>query len=264
MEIKKVANKGVLRKCSLEGFNFQIDPYLGCEHLCSYCYGLNRARFDWEKQVLMYEDLIGELSHELDVFPPQKIYIGMNCDPYQPAERDFEQTRQALLLFSGKGFSTCILTKSDLVTRDIEIIKKIPGASVGTSLAFLEEKDRKLFEKNPPGSKERLKMLAEMKKAEIETYTLICPVMPFLSDVEGLIEQAAPYSDTIWVYPLKFGSPGDKNWKVVRKILAENYPDLVEEFTQIVFSSHHPYWGKLREKLEKVERENKVNIRIEF
>ncbi len=264
MEFKKVANKGVMRKCYLEGFNFQIDPYFGCEHLCSYCYGLNRARFDWEKQVLMYEDLVKELSRELDVFPPQTIYIGMNCDPYQPAESEYEQTRQTLLLLSGKGFSTCVLTKSPLATRDIEILKKIPNASIGTSLAFSEEGTRGLFEKKSPPKIERLEMLGEMKKAGIETYTLICPVIPFITDVPRLIEIAAPYSDTIWVYPLKFASTKNPNWQRVRKILVKNFPDLVREFTAIVFSENHYYWDDLREELEKVNKGIKANIRMEF
>jgi len=264
LEIKRVANKGVLRKCNLEGFNFQIDPYFGCEHLCEYCYGLNRARFDWEKQVLIYEDLVKELSRELDVFPPQTIYIGMNCDPYQPAEKKFEQTRETLLLLSGKGFSASLLTKGVLATRDIELLKKIPDASIGTSLAFLEEGTRRLFEKNSPPNIERMEMLGEMKNAGIETYTLICPVMPFITEVPGLIELAAPYSDTIWVYPLKFESTKDPNWQKVSKILEKNFPDLVEKFTTIVFSENHYYWDDLREELEKINKEIKANIRMEF
>lgn len=264
MEIKKVANKGVLRKCNLEGFNFQVDPYFGCEHLCAYCYGLNRSRFDWEKQVLMYEDVVKELSRELDFFPPQTIYIGMNCDPYQPAEKEYEQTREILQLLSRKGFSACVLTKGAFVNRDIELLKKIPNASIGTSLAFLEEETRRLFEKNSPPNIERLEMLGEMKKAGIETYTLLCPVIPFFTDVPRLIEIAAPYSDTIWVYPVKFESKKVLNWKKVCKILGENFPDLIEEFTAIVFSENHYYWDDLREELEKIAKEIKANIRMEF
>jgi len=264
LEIKKIANRGVLRKCNLEGFNFQVDPYFGCEHLCAYCYGLNRARFDWEKQLIIYDNLVGELSGELDVFPPQTILIGMNCDPYQPAEKDLKQTRHLLQLLAEKGYSASILTKGTLATRDIEIFKKLPEVSIGTSLAFLEEEKRVLFEEKSPGNAERLKMLAEIKQAGIETYTLICPVMPLITDVEGLIEQAAPFSDTIWVYPLRFETDLDRNWKNVRKILKKNFPDIIDEFYTIVFSKNHPYWDDLREELEEIKKTLNVNLRVEF
>ena len=65
MKIKPCANRSVLNPCTLEGRNYQVDPYIGCEHYCYYCYALNRAETDWSKEVLIHEDIAGQLESEL-------------------------------------------------------------------------------------------------------------------------------------------------------------------------------------------------------
>ena len=135
------------------------------------------------------------MAREISSIKPQTIYFGMNTDPYQPSEITFKQTRKALELLAERNFSASILTKSGLVTRDIDLLTKID--SVGFSIAFQDEDVRKLFERRAPPNRERMDALKKIKEAGIETYTLICPVMPFITDVESLIDLVAPYSDTI-------------------------------------------------------------------
>ncbi len=264
VEVKKISGEGVLHKCSLEGFNFQVDPYIGCEHLCSYCFGLNRAISDWEKQILSYEDISGQLSGKIAVFPPQPIYIGMNCDPYQPAEKHFKMTRDILILLGESGFSASILTKSPLILRDLDVLIRMEGPSVGTSLAFSAEKTRKKFEKNSPPLTARLEMLAAMKKAGLKTYTLICPVFPLITDTLQLIEKAAPCSDTIWVYPLQIQGGKTSNWKNINQILQNHFPGIRAEFEEIVFSRGHLYWQILKEELKEIRDKKNLDLRIEF
>ncbi len=264
VEVKKISGEGGLHKCSLEGFNFQVDPYIGCEHLCSYCYGLNQAISDWEKQILSYGDIIGELSGKLAVFPPQTIYMGMNCDPYQPAEKHFQMTRDILILLGGSGFSVSILTKSPLILRDLDVLSRMEGASVGTSIAFSTEETRKKFEKNSPPITERLEMLASMKKAGIKTYTLICPVFPFITDTLQLIEKAAPCSDTIWVYPLQIQGEETSNWQNINQILENHFPGIRAEFEEIVLSRGHPYWQILKEELTEIRDKRNLDLQIKL
>lgn len=264
MRVIKCSHSKILVSCNLLNFNYQIDPYIGCEHLCSYCYGLNEAKTNWGKEILIYEDLIEQLSNELTRLEPQIIYLGMNCDPYQQLEKEYCQTRKILELFSERGFSASILTKSGLVVRDIDLLKVMPGSSVGTSITFSDENTRKRFEKKAPSNNERIKALKKMKKAGIKTYTLICPVMPFITDIKAMINLVAPYSDDIWIYRLQIGSANDQNWMNLRSILIQYYPELTERYKEIVFSEDHLYWDDVKSKIAKIKQKHQINIVVEI
>jgi DNA repair photolyase len=245
-------------------YNYQVDPYFGCEHLCLYCYALREAETDWEKEILIHKNIQAQLIEEISSIEAQTVYIGMETDPYQPSERTRLQTRKVLGLLAEKGFSVCILTKSGLVTRDIDILSKMSSSSVGISIAFQDEETRKLFEANSPSNQERIEALRKLKEAGIETYCLICPTMPNITDVEVLIEMIEPVVDTIWIYPLMVKSEDDRDWQNILQILKTNFPQLVETYREIAFSPNHSYWKELKKKLIQYQRSNNLNLRIEF
>ena len=264
MKVRQREEGQNLQPCSLAWFAYQIDPYIGCEHHCHYCYTLNQTDTDETKEIIIHKDLAGQLSRELSALEPQTVYMGMNTDPYQPCERAYEQTRQALELLAERGYSVCMLTKSDLMVRDIDLFAKMKGSSVGISTPFQDERVRQLFEPNAPPNERRIEALKKLKQAGIETYTLICPVMPFITDVELLIEMATPHADTIWIYALSMEKETDRNWQNVKRILNDHFPDMTEKYKQIAFSKDQPYWAELRGELEKLQREKKLNLRIEL
>jgi DNA repair photolyase len=262
MKIRPCSNRPILEPCSLEGYAYQLDPYIGCEHRCHYCYALNQAETDWAEEILTHPDLISRLSHELSALEPQPIYIGWNSDAYQPCEESYRQTRQTLELLAARGSSVCILTKSDLVVRDIDLIASMQGLSVGFSIAFQDEHIRQLFEVAAPPNERRIEALRRLRAAGIETYVLITPVMPFISDVKALIEMVAPYADTIWIYGLSFEREGDRNWQNVRSILERHLPEMTAKYRQITFSADHLYWVELRQELEALQRRRGLDLRI--
>ena len=148
MKVSVCKKRPILSACGLKDIEYQVDTYVGCEHYCYYCYVLPQAETDWSKEILIYEDIVDQLSQELDKIPPQKIYMGYHTDPYQPCEAEYRQTRKVLELFLKKGFSVSILTKSDLVVRDIDIFKKMNDAAVSVSVAFNDNQTRRQFEAN--------------------------------------------------------------------------------------------------------------------
>jgi DNA repair photolyase len=119
----------------------------------------------------------------------------------QPGEEKRRHTRQALELLVEFGFSACILTKSDLVVCDVDLLQNMQDCSVGFSLAFQDEEVRRLFKPYAPSNQRRIAALKKLKEAGVEMYVLICPVMPYITDVEALINIVAPIADTIWIYP---------------------------------------------------------------
>ncbi len=264
MEVKRSFHKKVLNPCGLEWFNYQIDTYIGCEHFCKYCYGLNNAVTNWEKEIIIHKDIIEQLNEELDSLKPQIIYIGMNSDPYQQSEKDYCQTREVLKMLKEKHFSVCILTKSGLVLRDIDLLTKMSAPSVGVSMAFQNEDTRQLFEKNAPSNLERIKTLKKLKSAGIETYTMISPVIPFFTDINQIIEMVEPYSDTIWIYRLQMESDKEQNWRNLSYILGIHFPEKVNEFKEIVFSNDHKYWNDIKNEIEEIKNKKDININLQF
>ena len=156
MKVSTCTNRPILTPCGLKDLEYQVDPYIGCEHNCYYCYALAQTETDWTQEIRIHHDIVGQLAAEIDKIPAQKIYMGYHTDPYQPCESEYRQTRQVLELFVKKGFSASILTKSDLVVRDIDILKEMDDASVSVSVAFNDNQTRQLFEANTMATGNRI------------------------------------------------------------------------------------------------------------
>lgn len=98
---------------------------------------------------------------------------------------------------------------------------------------------------------------------QLDPYILICPVMPYLSNVEVLVEMTAPFADTIWVYPVRMKQATGRNWRNVYKVLQEHYPDLLDDYKRLAFEKEYPYWDYLRRKLENMKTAGALNLRVE-
>jgi DNA repair photolyase len=264
VKVRVCTHQPIVQPCSLEGHEYQIDPYIGCEHRCSYCYALNQAKSDWRHEVLTYPDIARQVSSELAGLEPQTIYMGWNSDPYQPCERIERRSRRVLELLAQRGFAACILTKSGLVARDADLLARMPGSSAGISLAFQDEQVRQLFEAAAPPNEVRTGALEALKEAGVRTYALVCPVMPFISDVGRLVEMVAGCADTVWVYALSMESEDDPNWRNVEAVLDTHFVGLTEPYKRIAFAASHPYWAEVRSGLEMLREESGLDLRIKL
>jgi len=262
IKITECNQRPIFEPCNLKNYDYQIDPYIGCEHYCYYCYVLNQAETDWTKEIRIHENIQEQLKIELENIPPQKIYMGYYSDPYQPVEGEYFQTRKVLEFLLEKGFSAGILTKSDLVVRDIDLLKEMNDASVSVSVAFNNNEVRKQFEANTIDTELRIEALRKLKESRIKTSALLCPVVPLITEVKPLIEMLAPYTDVIWIYALSILDRTEISWQNVQTILEKNYPKLKKEIESIVFSKDHPYWVQLRKELNIIKNEKQLNLNI--
>ncbi len=114
-----------------------------------------------------------------------RVILGTVCDPYQPVEARFQLSRQVLEILGGFGFSVEILTKSDLVLRDIDLMQRHPSISVELTLTTLDERVRAFFEPGAPPAVRRLKAAEELVRAGIPTTVFFGPVLPYFSDSEA-------------------------------------------------------------------------------
>ena len=262
MIVTSLENRPVLEPCTLPELNYQVDPYIGCEHYCYYCYVLPQAETDWEKEVGIHADMVERLKSEISHLPPQTIYMGWHTDPYQPCEAEYRQTRQVLELFLENGFSASILTKSDLILRDIDLLQSMENAAVSVSVAFTDEHIRGLFEARTKETAVRISALQQLKAAGIKTAALICPVIPHITDVSPLIDLLAGSADKIWIYGPSVLNRNVQNWRNIEAILDRHFPDLKEPVKAAVFSKEHAYWQTLRQDLIDIQRESKLNLSI--
>ncbi len=262
MNIKPCDNRPVLNPCTLKGRNYQVDPYIGCEHYCYYCYALNQAETDWRKEVLIHKDITSQLESELAGIEPQTLYMGWQTDAYQPCEAQCRQTRQVLELLLEKGFSASILTKSDLVLRDTDLLQKMNAATVSVSVAFNDNDVRRLFESNTIDTEDRIDALRKLKTAGLRTSALICPVIPYITDIISLIDMVAPHTDKIWIYGLSMINRTDQNWQNVESILESHFHDLRNQIEMVVFSKGHSYWVNLRQDVIRLQKDMNLSIHL--
>ena len=262
MKIATCSRRPILVPCRLKKPEYQIDPYVGCAHYCHYCYALNQAETDWTKEVLVFKDIRSQLIEELKDITPQNIYMGYYTDPYQPCEAEYLQTRKVLELLLEKGFTVSILTKSDLVSRDIDLLQSMKNASISVSVAFNDNSIRERFEANTKYTEVRIEALRKLREAGIKTSALICPVIPYITDVKPLIDWLEPLTDTIWIYGLSIEKRSDRNWQNLEIILKEYFPDLREPIEEIVLSKDHQFWTQLRQKIEVIQKDRQLDLSI--
>ena len=262
INIKTCNNRSILNPCTLPGRNYQVDPYIGCGHYCYYCYALNQAETDWRKEILIHKDIKSQLKSELDGIEPQTIYMGWQTDPYQPCESEYRQTRQVLELLQKKGFSVSILTKSNLVLRDLDILREMNEPTVSFSIAFTNNDDRKNFEANTMDTEARITAMQKLKSEGIKSSVLLCPVIPYVTNVMPLIDSVAELADKIWIYGLSILNRSDRDWQNLEVILGRHYNNLKSQIEDVVFNKDHSYWKNLRTELLQLQQERNLNLEI--
>ena len=186
-------------------FDRSINPYRGCEHGCVYCYarpshaylGLSPG-LDFESRLFAKPEAAKLLEQELSKpgYKPQVINIGANTDPYQPIERRHKITRQVLEVLSRFNHPVSVITKSDLICRDIDILAPMAErglAGVGVSVTTLDAKLARALEPRAPRPDKRLAAIRKLSEAGIPVAVMAAPMIPVLNDaeLERILEAAA-------------------------------------------------------------------------
>jgi DNA repair photolyase len=187
------------------GFDRSINPYRGCEHGCVYCFarpthaylGLSPG-LDFESRLFAKPDAPALLEKELAApgYEPRMIAIGTNTDPYQPIERDLKVMRGILEVLERASHPVGIVTKSALVTRDIDILARMAKrnlAKVAISVTTLDARLARSMEPRASTPTKRLEALRQLAAAGIPATVMVAPVIPALNDqeIERILDSAA-------------------------------------------------------------------------
>jgi DNA repair photolyase len=199
MIVKEILARTILSKSKV--FDYTINPYVGCEHGCTYCYARFMKRFTghrerWGEFVDAKINAPELLRLEIRNKKPGRIWVSGTCDPYQPLEKKYELTRRCLEILSAHEMPVTVQTKSPLVIRDADLLKRIEGLEVGFSVATADEVIRRLFEPNSPPVNERIETLGKLRSEGIRTFAMIAPLLP---GAEGLVGQLKSKVDYVLV-----------------------------------------------------------------
>jgi DNA repair photolyase len=173
-----------LSPSGLEGYDWALNPYIGCSHGCAYCYAPSVLRVDRDRfrnHVEVRRNIPSLLSKELKRKEPGVVGIGTVTDGYQPVERRFQVTRFCLERLLRHDWPVCILTKGDLVVRDLDLIERFSECEVGFTVTTLNEHQRRLLEPGAPSVPRRLAAMRLLSDAGVRTYGFLGPVYPTTS-----------------------------------------------------------------------------------
>lgn len=184
--IKEISAKNILSDSKI--YDYTINPYVGCQHNCSYCYARFMKRFSghkepWGEFVDAKVNAPELLQKEIDRNPKGRVWLSGVCDCYQPLEKRYELTRKGIEILVKNDWPLTIQTKSPLVLRDIDLLGQGKGVEVGFSITTADDNIRRLFEPLAPPVNERINALEELHLCGIKTFVMIAPLLP---GAEGL------------------------------------------------------------------------------
>ena len=178
-----------------------MNLYRGCTHGCIYCDSRSHCyQFDHPFEDIGVKENAPALLERILRTKRKKCMIGTGamCDPYMPCERELRLTRRCLELIARYDFGAAVLTKSDLVLRDLDLLEQINRQQktvVQMTLTTYDEALCRIIEPNVCTTKRRFEVLCEMKKHGIPTVVWLCPILPYLNDTEenlrGILEYCA-------------------------------------------------------------------------
>jgi DNA repair photolyase len=242
-------------------FDRSINPYRGCEHGCVYCYarpthaylGLSPG-LDFETKLFAKDGAATLLERELAAknYRVQTIAMGANTDPYQPIERQYRITRSILETLAKYDHPVGIVTKSNLVVRDLDILGPMAGkglAKVYLSVTTLDRELARKMEPRAPTPERRLEAIARLAEAGVPVGVMAAPIIPALNDaeIETILSRAhaagareAGY--TLLRLPLELRD-------IFREWLLVNYPDKLKHAMSLIQSTrggkdYDSTWGR--------------------
>ncbi len=176
--------------------DYIIDPYQNCEFGCKYCDS------SYENVVYIKNSFLEKTREEIKNLPNGNIIIGSVIDPYQNIEKKLKLTRNLLKILKEYNFNIHILTKSDLILRDIDILSQIKNLNITLSIISLNKKITEFFEEKVPSPVIRLKIIEKMSEKGIKTGLAIIPILPFIieEEIEDIIKLSLKHKSRYLLY----------------------------------------------------------------
>ena len=276
VEYFSLRSKSILNRCASDRVPFQwtINPYRGCEFGCKYCYarytheylGMENAR-QFEEKIYSKEHAAELLKRELGRAPRGAIAIGTATDPYQPAEREFQTTRQILeTIAQFRGLQVSITTKSDLVLRDLDLLAEIGRRNdfqVNMTVTTLNARLARLLESRAPRPDLRIDAAARIARAGVPVAIFAMPVLPEITDsrknLDAVAKAASGAGASHFAVQALFLMPSAQ--AAFFPLLQQEFPELVERY-RALFARGAYLSAQYRSRIETLASELRRKYRL--
>lgn len=247
MTVKTIYTKSVLSKSNLPVCEYSVNPYVGCTHGCKYCYASFMKRFTGHAEpwgTFLDVKLWPEIKNP-QRYAGKELFLGSVTDPYLPQEEQYGRTRALLKQLQGSGAKLSIATKSDLILRDLDLIKTFPDARVSWSVNTLDE-DFKNDMDNAASIARRLAAMEAFYRAGIRTTCFVSPIFPGITDAEAIIRRVKGQCHLIWLENLNLRGSFKA---VIMAYIQSTRPHLLPLYQEIYNSGDRSYWETLEQKI---------------
>jgi DNA repair photolyase len=263
MEVREITCKSVLSESRLYDVDYSINPYTGCQHGCRYCYAVYMKKYTdreepWGEFVDVKVNVPEKLKEDLIKAEPGSVLLSSVTDPYQPAEKKYGITREILEILSETNFPVSILTKNDMVLRDMDVIKEFsPGKiSIGFTVNFMDEEDRRIWEPAASPIQDRVDALEKLSSENIPTYAHVGPYLEGITDLEKILERIEKY-----IFEFQIENLNTNRRREIMKCISENYPELEERYRQILKDGSR-YLRNLRNEVDSIKRKYDLPVNL--
>lgn len=253
--IKEIEVKSIINKTNIPVGDYAVNPYVGCTHACKYCYACFMKRFTnhGEPWGTFLDVKFWPPIQNPKKYDGRELFFGSVTDPYLPQEEAYRRTQTLLKQLQGSGVKLSIQTKSDLVLRDLDLIKTFSDVRVGFSINTLDED----FKNDMDGAvsiERRLKAMKTLHDAGIRTTCFISPIFPGITDVEEIVSRVKEQCNLIWLENLNLRD--SRNRGVIMDYIRKKHPKLLPLYQEIYQCGSRLYWEALDTGLRSYAKEN--------
>lgn len=261
MQAEKICVKSIMTRSNLPIAGYTVNPYVGCTHACRYCYACFMKRFTGHAEPwgsFLDVKYWKEIKHP-ERYAGQTVIVGSVTDGYNPEEAEFGRTRAFLEQMQGSGINLIVTTKSDLVLRDLDLIKTFPSPMVSWSVNTLDEGFREDMDKAVPVER-RLAAMEKCHAEGVRTTCFISPIFPGITDVFEIAERVKGYCDYIWLENLNLRGSFKSD---IMRYIAEKHAELLPLYEDIYNRGNMTYWQLLDEEVARYAEENGLEYVID-
>lgn len=255
--------KDYLNKTKLKSLDYVINPYVGCPHKCLYCYASYMCSFS--KHTEGWGDFIDVkcTNKKINIFKikGKKVMISTVTDPYNVYEKEFCVTRKVLEQLVKSEALITVVTKSNLVLRDVDLFKQMKHVEVALSISIMDESVKSKLEPASPSVAERIETLKALKAEGIKTVCNISPIIPEITDFVQIIEATKDYVDEYKFDKLDLRSSFKTK---MFNFIKQEYSGLIPLYDAIYNKKTSDYYEKIAKDITDYCNKNNMKYNISY
>ena len=262
MIIKKIKVNDYITSSKLPGTDYVINPYVGCSHACKYCYASFMKRFtghneDWGTFI---DIKLCDKSLNKNKLVNKKVFLSSVTDCYNEYEKEYKITRKILEELKDIPCEVGISTKSDLILRDLDLLKQFKNLTVSFSINTIDEDFKNDMDK-ASSINARINALKILHENGIYTVLFMSPIFPFITYFKRIIEATKNHVDEYWFENLNLR--GDYK-KTILDYIKQKYPNYYQEYLKIYVANRNDYWVNLAKDIDEYCLENNIKYKNYF